>query len=350
VTDAGVAHLIPCERLEEVQLTGTRSGDGALRALAGKQRLRRLGTGTAVTDQGLRLLHEFPVFKVWQGGEERMPLLGPGAGPNQLDLRGTFTDRGLASLVGLDGLFALNVEGAPPGATERGLRHLAGLPRLAWLACDATDATMPHVAALPALRFLVCQDTEAGDDGWVALSRSRSIEKIWGRRCHNLMGRGFRALAQMPALRALGVSCRNVDEASLAHLPRFPQLEELAPMDVPDEGYRHVGACAGLESLVLMYCREASDRSTEHLTGLSHLRKYFASYNRITDRTPVLLSGIASLEEVELVGCAGLTDAGVAALARLPRLRRVEVAGMRRVTPQCGKAFGPGVRWAHSWS
>ena len=56
------------------------------------------------------------------------------------------------------------------------------------------------------------QDTDAGDDGWVALSRSQSIEQIWGRRCHNLRSQGFRALARLPALQNLAVSCRNVDD------------------------------------------------------------------------------------------------------------------------------------------
>ena len=35
---------------------------------------------------------------------------------------------------------------------------------------------MPAIAQLPALRFLIAQDTTAGDDGWVALGRSRTIE------------------------------------------------------------------------------------------------------------------------------------------------------------------------------
>ena len=26
-------------------------------------------------------------------------------------------------------------------------------------------------------------------------------------------------------------------------------------MDVPDEAYRHIARCEGLESLILMYCR-----------------------------------------------------------------------------------------------
>ena len=194
----------------------------------------------------------------------------------------------------------------------------------------------------------MCQDTIAGDDGFVALSRSPSIEYIWGRRCYNLRSRGFAALSTMPALRSLSVSCQNVDDVGLSALPRFPALEELMPMDVPDEGYGHVGRCSGLESLVLMYCRETTDAATEGIAGLPRLRKYFASYTRITDRTPEILSGMASLEQVTFAGCARVTTAGIAALARLPRLREVHVSGMPKVTEDVAAAFQTEVRVVYS--
>lgn len=80
-----------------------------------------------------------------------------------------------------------------------------------------------------------------------------------------------------------------MDDAGLSTLPHFPALAELMPMDVPDEGYRHIGKCAGIESLVLMYCHETTDRATEHITGMPRLKKYFASYTRITG--PVTRNG-----------------------------------------------------------
>ena len=113
-------------------------------------------------------------------------------------------------------------------------------------------------------------------------------------------------------------------------------------MDIPDAGYRHIGACDALESLVLMYCRDTTDVATSHLTRLPHLRRYFASYTQITDETPRLLAGIESLEEVTFSACARLTDGGLFALARLPRLRVLRVSG-RGVTPAVGAGFPAGV-------
>ncbi len=201
---------------------------------------------------------------------------------------------------------------------------------------------MPHIAALPRLRFLGAQDTIADDDGFVALARSPSIENIWGRRCHNLRRRGFQALSEMPALRGLSVSCLNVDDEGLAALPDFPALRELMPMDVPDAGYRHIGRCADLDSLILMYCRDTTDAATAHLTGLGKLTYYFNSYTTITDRTPAILSTLDSLERITFDTCHGLTDAGIVSLARLPRLRELSVSG-RGVTAAVGRPFPPTV-------
>ena len=347
-TDEGAAHLAACSRLRTVDLNGTVSGDGAIGALAGKTTLSDFRSGNGVTNAGLALLRELPVFRSWQGGETQMALLSPEARPNYLMLRGPFTDEGMQQLGDLPGLFALNLDSSQLSITGASLAALADLPHLSWLAFDARDESMPYIAALPHLRFLLCQDTTAGDEGFVALGRSRSIEYIWGRRCYNLRRRGFAALAGMPSLRSLSVSCRNVDDEGLALLPDFPALIELMPMDVPDAGYRHVGRCSRLEALILMYCRDTTDAATEQITGLQRLTKYFASYNRITDRTPVLLGAMPSLESIEFDACAGLTDAGIARLAGLPRLRTLRLSGMPGVTREVTSAFPPHVHVHHS--
>jgi hypothetical protein len=347
VTDAGVAHLSGCDRLTDVSLQGTRSGDGALRALAGKARLSQLRTGNAVTDAGLALIQEIPIFKTWHGGEPKMDLLSYDAGPNYLLLRGPFTDHGMAQLEGLAGLFALNLDASELGITAAALAPLVELPNLGWLAFDATDEAMSYIARMRRLQFLGCQDTVAGDEGFTSLSQSQSIEYIWGRRCHNLRTRGFAALGRMPALRGLSVSCKNVEDVGVAELPRFRALRELMPMDVPDDGYRHIARCADLESLILMYCRETSDAATEHIVRLPQLKYYFASYTRITDRTPELLSTMDSFERITLDGCAGVTNSGVAHLSRLPGLRELRVSGPN-ITADVASGFPSRVRVHYS--
>lgn len=338
VTDAGMDALRACDSLRSVNLGRTCVGDAAVRALAGKAHLHRFRSGNGLTNEGVAAFHDWPVFKRWQGGEESMALLSYEAGPNYLSLRGTFTDAGLERLQGLDGLFALNLDARELAITAAGMAALVPLPRLGWLAVDAKDDWMPLIAAMPRLRFLGAQDTIAGDDGFAALGLSRSIEYIWGRRCYNLRRRGFHALSGMPALRALSVSCLNVDDEGLSALPRFPALRELMPMDVPDAGYRHIGACTALDTLVLMYCRDTTDAATVHLGALTRLRSYFNSYTTITDRTPELLAHLDALEDVTFDNCHRLTDAGIAHLARLPRLAHLRV-NSHGVTPTVRAAF-----------
>jgi hypothetical protein len=341
VTEAGVGVLARCDELEELNLgVAPETGDAAVRALAGKRNLRHLRV--ALSDAGLSHLHDLPVFTTWQGGDAQLGLVGHKAVPNQLALRGTFTDRGMRQLRGLDGLFSLDIDAAELAITAAGLEPLISLAHLAVLGVEAKEDAMPFIARLPHLRALGIQDTTAGDDGFVALSQSRSIEYIWGRRCHNLRTRGFMALAGMPALRGLSVSCLNVSDEAIAMLPLFPALRELMPMDVPDAGYRHIGRCEQLEALILMYCRDTTDAATEQITGLRHLSYYFNSYTAITDRTPDLLATMDSLERITLDTCHGVTNAGVARLARLPKLRELRVSG-GGVTREVCAAFPPHV-------
>jgi hypothetical protein len=83
--------------------------------------------------------------------------------------------------------------------------------------------------------------TVATDASFEALSQSKTIEYIWERECPNLGSRGFVALSEMPALRGLGVSCKNLDDEALSTLPKFPALRELTPIDVHDDGFGHIG-------------------------------------------------------------------------------------------------------------
>jgi hypothetical protein len=341
ISDAGVANLAFCDHLESVDLLGTPTGDGAIRALTGKPSLRRIKSGRLVTDAGLPLLHQFPMFKTWHGGKIEYSLMSPDAEPTRLLLDGPFTNKGLASIAGLEGLFGLSFFWHISALTSDGLKALADLPNLGFLGCQGelcNDEAMRHIGAIPRLRMLMGQGTVASDGGFAALSRSQTIEYIWGRECPNLSGRGFAALATMPALKGLAVSCKNVDDAGLSSLPRFPALTELMPMDVPDDGFRHVGRCEQLESLVLMYCRETTDAATEHIAGLSRLKKYFASYTGITDRSMKVLSGMPSLEQISFYGCPAVTNAGVISLAGLPRLRELHVSGSQ-ITRDCAAAF-----------
>jgi hypothetical protein len=147
----------------------------------------------------------------------------------------------------------------------------------------------------------------------------------------------------MPALRGFGISWKNVDDEALATLPQFPALREVTPIDVRDNGFRHVGACARVERLTCMYCRETTDIATGYITRLP-LKYYYAGLTQITDRSLELLGTMPSLEQVELYECKGVTDAGLVFLAGLPRLREVHLDGLPGVTLKGTAVFPEHVR------
>jgi len=344
ITDAGAANLKFCERLERVDLMGTPTGDGAIEALQGKPQLRSFSTGRLVTDPGLALLQNFPRFKHAAG-------LDPDdKNGGRLLIDGPFTDSGLASLAGLEGVLDLDLFWHVSGITSDGFAHLIELPNLRSLGADgrlSDDRAMVHIASIPRLRDLRIQETAATDAGFEALSRSRSVESIWGRDCAHLGNRGFLALSRMPALKRLGVSCKNVEDRALATLPDFPALRELTPIGMQDEGFRHVGRCQRLERLTCMYCRDTTDVATAHIAGLA-IGYYYAGLTQITDRSLEILGRMSSLEEVALYECKGVTDAGVAFLVALPRLREVHLDGLPGVTFSGAHVFPSHVRVKYS--
>jgi ankyrin repeat protein len=351
LSDAGVENLADCDQLEEVNLMGSRTGDRTIAALTGKGTLRRLTTGMLLTDAALPLFHRFPVFKTWSGARPQYSLMSFRDDTNDLLLDGPFTNTGLTRLAGLDGLSGLGLFWHTSAITPEGLAALVELPNLGLLGCGGelcTDVAMRHIAAMPRLRMLQGQGTVATDVGFEALSRSQTIEYFWGRECPNLTGRGFAALAGMPALKGLGVSCRNVDDSALSTLARFPALRQLMPMDVSDAGFRHVGRCENLERLWCMYCRDTTDVATEHIAGLSKLKMYYAGQTKITNRSLEILGRMTSLETLEFWNCAGITNSGARLLASLPNLRDVTFEGCRQMTSDVKGLFPAHVRVRHS--
>jgi hypothetical protein len=351
LTDTGVSHLEACERIETVNVMGTPSGDGAIRALAGKPLLRFLNTGRGVSGDGLPRLHDIPAFRCVHAAEVVTGLMGAQSVPSALMIDGDFTDDGLRALEGLDGLASLQFFRHSTRFTAAGLEVLRRLPRLAVFGIDGRqcgDFALRQIAAIPGLRQLQAQGAVAGDAGWQALSRSATLEYLWGRECPNFGSTGFLALSKLPSLRGMGIGCASVDGRALAALPDFPALRQLVPIGMQDSGFQYIGRCSALESLYCMYCRDTGDSATAYLGQLDKLRMYYAGMTRITDRSLEMLGRLQSLEQLEFWQCMLLTDAGFASVASLPALQRVEVHGSPNVSPNITRLFRDAVRVQYS--
>lgn len=331
ISDAGVANLRFCERLERVDLMGSAVGDGVVEALAGKTRLRDFKSGRLLTDRGLRALPDLRALE-------------------SLLVDGPFSDDGLGALAALTHLKDLDLFWHVTGMTSAGFAHLAALPKLQSLGADgklSDDEAMRHYAAMPTLRMLRAQEAVASDEGFVALARSRSLEKFWGRECPGFGDRGFIAMSKMPTLRGLGVGCRNVSDAALAHFPHFAALIELTPIGVQDSGFRHIGRCERLERLTCMYCRDTTDVATAHIANLS-IRYYYAGLTQITNESLAILGRMPALEQAEFYECRRITDEGLPKLAALPTLKEVHLDSCPGVTLAGTRVFPPHVRVKYS--
>jgi len=80
-----------------------------------------------------------------------------------------------------------------------------------------------------------------------------------------------------------------------------------------------------------MNCRDTTDAATEHIAVL-RLKHYYAGLTQITDRSLEILGRMTSLETVELYETKNVSDAGLAYLAVLPRLREVSFSGLPNIT------------------
>jgi hypothetical protein len=135
ITDAGIAHLAGCDRLEWLNLWKTRIGDGALKLIGGMKHLRHLPIGgTLISDAGIKHL----------GGLKDLVYLG---------LRETqVSDAGIRQLAGLTRLESLNL--MHTRVSDASIPVIIGLQQLKTLRLEGSRISEAGVgklrAALPA--------------------------------------------------------------------------------------------------------------------------------------------------------------------------------------------------------
>jgi hypothetical protein len=122
-------------------------------------------------------------------------------------------------------------------------------------------------------------------------------------------------------LRTLALHAGTFSE--LRDLSQIPELRDLLLAGCA-KLERITGANEGIDSLILSSCKKLVPSS---LTSMSRLRVLAASRCRISVRT---LTELEFLEDLTLDDCAIDSDVPLVALARLARLKRIAVSGMRK--------------------
>jgi hypothetical protein len=208
----------------------------------------------------------------------------------------------------------------------------------------APRATDAYLAGLPSLRRL-------GSLQGLTLRRCRqvtdaSLAHLHGfsqlffldlRRCDRLTDAGLAPLRSLTALRSLDLRhCLGVTEAGLAQLRRLTSLRSLDLgycLEVTDAALDHLGHLASLRSLDLANCWQVTDAGLASLGGLSALQALdLGNCDQVTDAGLAHVGHLTSLRSLDLGSCRQVTDAGLAHLHGLVGLCSLDLFGCDRVT------------------
>jgi hypothetical protein len=213
------------------------------------------------------------------------------------------------------------------------LSFLGALPVNALHTLDLNDTgvednQMQHVRRLTGLKSLQMQGNEITDRGIEDLRPLASLEVLklskFGS-ARNISDDALAAVAALPKLKQLDLRKTQVGDAGMAAIAGMTQLTclDVSGTKVTDDGLRHVGRLANMEYLDLgIYSDEGipcTDAGLAHLSGLTRLRWLRLAGSKVTDAGLKHLSGMQELTHLSLDRCE-VTNAGLALLAPLGEL------------------------------
>ncbi len=256
----------------------------------------------------------------------------------KLDLSFTYvTDKGIRKLQALQQLEDLTLDTAE-FLTDAAMAHLRAnraLRRLVVRGVDITDAGMPYVAEMTGLRSLDISYTMLGDVGLEHLPTLSELEhlKIGG---NMITGLNLNFLKLLPKLKSLSLRGMQRRNAGACWTPRITDLDLetislLAGLEELDLG---VGIGLGMGGQPAApgggNCRltgglQITDLGVAKLAKLKKLRRLNLSGARISTESIQLLHGLP-LEHLSLFACVSLDNSAAAALAGIPTLTHLDLS------------------------
>ncbi|MGE3314718.1 MAG: DUF4375 domain-containing protein [Planctomycetaceae bacterium] len=311
--------------IEQHPITLPESGDFILRVELGKHRnstdvelshlarmtnLRELREiilrETSFTTAGLKHLAAFPNLQVLElNGIEfdddamaqllRLKSLRSIAGA-------VFTDGNLESLTALENLERITI--GSPGVTDRGIRHLAPLPKLKRLllwGTSVTGTTLANFQRLPIeeLHLSDCRQP-LSNEGLLALAEFRELKRV-SFRDSPLEDEGLRGLSECSKLEHIELAGTKVTNDGMKHLSKLVMLEDvdIYHSAVADAGLEHLTRLPRLRRLSI-HGKLLTDASLKHLGEMTALRNLSLNNSQITDSTE--LRRLANLKNLESLG------------------------------------------------
>jgi internalin A len=257
-------------------------------------------------------------------------------GLKRLDLSFTYvTDRGIERLQQLQQLEELALDTAE-FITDAALSYLRANRRLRKLnlrGTDITDISLPHIAKLTGLQSLDLSYTQLGDVGIESLPALADLEElnVGGTR---ISGINLGVLKLLPKLRKLsfnGIQRRNAG-ACWSPLITDLDLDAISGLTGLEELNLGIGVSLGRTGVPVGAgnCRVAggirvTDLGLAKLARLKNLRRLDVSGARITPAGLKHLKGLP-LERLSLWNCAALDDSAADILAAIPTLANLDLS------------------------
>jgi hypothetical protein len=313
VNDEEFRHLPLLPNLREFCLWGSEElTDASFARFATWPALESLGLlGTGLADDGLAHLATCPGLRslaIHDGLYSR-----------------SLTDDGLAHLAGMTNLAELTI--SAPRVTGRGLAGIAELPRLRKLevgGCGLTAEAIPPLNRCRGLEELGLnhyQNAAVGDRLFAVLPQLTSLRVLHAIR-DDVTAEGYRVLARLTELEELVIGGQAFTDRELDHLLGLRRLRRLNLHGTTCTwgSLSRLAALPGLRALDLNAFRP-EDGGIRALRELRQLR-WLNLGLRASDAVLDAIADLPFLEELHFRNLS-VTDAGLARLKRLPRLRRL---------------------------
>ncbi len=187
---------------------------------------------------------------------------------------------------------------------------------------DIATATVARFTSLRALRFNGKNgQTTIGDDGVKTLAACKSLKLLALDELTFVGTDGLSALTRLTELEELYVAGTVVDDDSCKLIAGFPKLKKLrlARNQVSDAGLDTLSVCSMLEELDLSEDALLTDTGMAHIAKLTALKKLNLWRVQISDEGALKLAPLTTLEWLNLDNTK-LTDAGLPLLKNMKAL------------------------------
>lgn len=222
------------------------------------------------------------------------------------------SEAGLANILHLTGLKHLQVTG--PAVTSTTAQQIADrLPRLQYLGLrqsGVSNDAMPSLAEMPNLETVDLYGTKAGDIGLAKLATSQSVKAVFAGMTQ-ITDEGVASLCSLENLRALSA---DADNPAYRDGKSSPQIS--------DDAINSLAKCHKLEYLDLSGSRLSDAGLARLASALPSLRVLGVEYSKVTENGLAALRKLPRLQGLAILGIPA-TDKVALHISALPALREL---------------------------